>query len=265
MTASASQTSLCQRSLAAIGGKSSISSVFPSDGSVSADACNLLYLPTQEQLSRVAWWDCLAAQQTLSLLGAAPNTPEGGVNGIGIIPPTPWLYVYARPPDCLKARSIIPTFTNQSLASPLTTINNSAPFALSGRSQVPFKAAYAKDANGNPLSVILTNQGQAKLNYTINQPIPTIWDSQFEAAFVASLAVFLVPALAMNLSLMNLQLQVAKQIIEDARAGDANEGISSQNREADWIVARSGGSNNWRGDWAGVGLDNMAWPETGDQ
>lgn len=260
MTGSASPTSLCQRALAAIGGKSSISSVFPSDGSPSGNACNLLYTPTYEGLARAAWWDCLSSQATLSLLGAAPGTPEGGSSGVGLTPPIPWLYIYSRPPDCLKARSIVPTYIPQATSSPDTTANNAAPLLLPRKRQIPFKAAYSKDTNGNPLEVILTNQSEANLNYIVNQPNPTIWDSQFESAFVASLAAFLVPALALNLPLMNLQIQVAERMIAEARASDANEGSNCQDNLPDWIAARAGGSGGWYENWGGVGYDEMMWP-----
>ena len=262
MTATSSQLSVCQRALAQIGGKTTISSVFPSDGSVQANKCNLLYLPTFEALARTAWWDCLSQQATLSLLGAAAGTPEGGTSGTGLTVPTPWLYMYASPTNSLKARAIIPTFPFSGIGTPYTTSNNGAGVYLRGCGQIPFKVAYSTDASGNPLQVILTNQSQAQLAYIVNQPIPTIWDSQFDAAFVAALAAFLVPALAMNLPLMQTQAAMAERIIAEARASDANEGVSSQNREADWIVARSGGSGGWYGNldgWQGPGYDNMNW------
>ena len=262
MTASSSQTSLSNRALAAIGGKFFISSAFPSDGTAAGNAVNLLYNPTVEQLSRCAWWDCLSFQAPLTLLGAAPGTPEGGSSGVGLLPPTPWLYMYSRPGNCLKARAIIPTFPFNGVGTPDTTINNGAPVWLRGRGQIPFKAAYALDANNNPLAVILTNQSQAQLAYIINQPQPTIWDSQFEAAFVASLAAFLVPALAMNIPLMNLQIGIAERLIAEARTSDGNEGSNSQDNTPDWIRARSGGSGAGWGGWCGPTYDSMNWPLT---
>ena len=263
MTASSSQTSIANRSLAQIGGKSFISSAFPSDGTASGNAVNLLYTPTFEQLARTAWWDCLSFQATLSLLGAAPGTPEGGSSGAGLLPPTPWLYMYARPVNCLKARAIVPTFPFNGIGTPDTTINNGAPIWLRGRGQIPFKAAYSVDANGNPIGVILTNQSQAQLTYVVNQPQPAIWDSQFEAAYVASLAAFLVPALAMNMPLMNMQINIAERLIMDARASDANEGSNCQDNIPDWIIARSGGSGAWWDGWQGPGYNDMAWPGGG--
>ena len=52
---------------------------------------------------------------------------------------------------------------------------------------------YTTDSSGNPLEVILTNQQNAVANYTVNQQNPQVWDSLFTAAYVASLAAYLVP------------------------------------------------------------------------
>ena len=261
MTGSASQLSLCARALAQIGGKSTISSVFPSDGSQPSNMCNLLYQPTFEGLARTAYWNCLSIQASLSLLGAAPGTPEGGSSGTGILPPNPWLYSYSLPSDCLKARAIIPTFPANGVGTPATTINNGAPIWLRGRGQIPFKVATVKDTNNNPIAVILTNQSQAQLTYILNQPNPSIWDSQFEAAFVASLAAFLVPALALHLPLMNMQISIAERMIAEARAADGNEGSNSQDHVPDWIAARSGGSGAGGDFWQGPGYSDMCWPQ----
>ena len=262
MTAGTTSTSLSQRALYQIGGKSTVSSIFPSDGSAASNACNVLFVPTFQALARSAWWNCLSRQFTLSLIGAAPETPEGGANGFGILPPQPWLYLYQVPSDCLKSRAIVPTFPLQGVGVPLTTINNGAPIWLPGFGQIPFKVMYNVDANNNPIETIVTNQSQAQLIYTTNQQNPVVWDSQFEAAFVASLAAFLVPALSMQLSLMQMQVGIAEKIIAEARASDGNEGSNTQDHVPDWIRARSGGSGGWYGNNYGYGggYESMCWP-----
>lgn len=260
MVAGTTATSLCQRALAAIGGKATISSVFPSDGSQSANMCNLLFTPTYTQLGRSAWWGYFQKQATLSLLGAAPGTPEGGTNGSGILPPQPWLYLYQVPSDSLKCRAIIPTQTFQVAGPPLTTTNNAAPIWIRGQGQIPFKIRYNTDINGNPLQTIVCNQSQAQLIYTVNQQNPVVWDAEFEAAFVAALAAFLVPALALNMQLMSAQISIAERFIAEARASDGNEATNTQDHTPDWIRARSGGCGGVYSMWGGEGYGNMAWP-----
>ena len=262
MTAGTTPTSLAQRALLQLGGKASVSSIFPSDGSKAADACNVLYSPTFTQFARAAWWNCLSRQITLSLIGAAAGTPEGGTTGFGIIPPQPWSYLYQTPSDSLKARAIVPTYPAQSNGIPLTSANNSAPMWLPSYGQIPFKVMYNTDATGNPIETIVTNQSQAQLIYTTNQQNPVIWDSQFEAGYVASLAAFLVPALSMQIQLMQLQINIAEKVIADARASDANEGSNTQDHVPDWIRARAGGSGGWydSGNCGYGGWENIAWP-----
>lgn len=261
MPSNTSVVSLVNRSLLSIGARAQVSSISPSDGSTAADAASVLFTPTYEALARSAYWNCLQKEATLSLLAAAQGTPENPT-GTPPLPPQPWLYQYALPPDCLKARAIIPTFPAQGTGGPpLTTVNNSAGVWIRGQGQIPFQVAYATDSQNNPITVILTNQDQAQLTYTVNQPNPVIWDSQFQSAFVASLAAYLVPALSLHLPLMSAQISIAERIIAEARAADANEGTNSQDREADWIAARNGGGfSSWGWGSAYGNCENMSWP-----
>lgn len=262
MVATSTTTSLCNRSLFAGGSKSQIGNL--TERSAQADACNLFFIPTYNSLARTAWWNCFQKQATLSLLLAAANTPENP-SGTPPFPATPWVYQYLQPSDCLKARAVLPTVPAQSTGGvPLTTAQIAAPISLQGLRQIPFRVAYATDASNNPLNVILTNQEQAVLNYTVNQPNPAIWDSQFEEAFVAALAAFLVPALSLHMPLFQANVTIAERMIAAARTSDGNEGSSSQDNLPDWMRARAGGSGGWyEGGYYNVGYDNMAWPAYG--
>lgn len=256
-----SVVSLANRALLQIGGRQLISSL--TENSTAADAVNTLFTPTFEALARTAWWNCLRNQAVLTLLKAAQGTPENPSGTVLPLPPSPWLYEYALPSDCLHMRYIAPTLPVTGVGTvPLTTINNAAPTFLPNDGQIPFVVAYDTDPNGNPLTVLLTNQGQAQACYTVNQPNPSVWDSQFQAAFVSGLAAYLVPALTLHLPLMQLQIGVAERIIAEARAADANEGYNTQNRNAQWITARRGsGSVQYGNNLYGYpNFSNMSWP-----
>lgn len=261
MVSSVSTTSLANRSLLAIGGQNLVGNLTTNDDPASV-AVNTLWVPTYEQLGRSAWWNCFRAQSTLSLLKAAIGTPENPQGTTLATPPAPWLYEYQLPATCLHARYIVPTLPPGVVGAPtLTTGQINAPTSTGGnRYQIPFQVAYDTDVNGNPLTVILTNQSQAQLVFTVNQPNPSIWDSQFQAAFVATLAAFLVPALTLHMPLMTVQVQLAERIIQEARAADGNEGTTSQNRQADWIVARSGGGYENYATALFPAYFNIAWP-----
>lgn len=261
MPSAVSTVSLANRSLLAIGNQSLIGNLNTPDDAA-AVAVNTLWVPTYEQLARAAWWNTFRAQGVLSLLKAQVGTPENPQGNTLPEPPVPWLYEYALPSNCLHARYIVPTLPPGIVGAPaLTTGQINAPLFTGGnRYQIPFQVAYDTDAMGNPLTVILTNQCQAQLVYTINNPNPSIWDSQFQAAFVATLAAFLVPALTLHMPLAAIQAQLAERMIAEARAADANEGTVSQNRVADWIAARSGGGTENYVNALYPAYLNVSWP-----
>ena len=266
MTASSSIISLANRALLSIGARAQIQSL--QEGSTESNAINALYSSTFQQLARSAMWNCLRAQKILSLLAAAAGTPENPQGTTMPLPPFPYLYQYAAPSDSLDIRFLLPTFPTQAAQGgnpiPLTTSDWQSNYMFGSPGQIPFEVAYAADAQNNPLQVILTNLRDAQAVYTVNQQNPVIFDSLFEAAMVASLAVYLVPALSLNLPLMQMSIKTAEAMIGQARVRDGDEGYTSQNREADWMRARNQGGNigwNQRGfsPMYGSGL-GMSWP-----
>lgn len=256
----ASDITLTNRALLQIGARAQVSSL--DEGSTAANAASILWVPTYEQLGRAANWNTFRKQAILSLLKAAQGTPENPNGTTMPLPPQPWLYSYAYPSDCLKVRFLLPTYIVGSVSGtvPDTTANNAAPLMFPGNGgQVPFAVAYDVDATNNPITVILTNLTQAQCVYTVNQPNPNGWDPQFQQAFVSTLAAFLVPALSMNASLMQGMIASAEKAITAARVTDGNEGVTSQNREADWIVARGGGVGYY-----GLGYAGSQWYSSGE-
>lgn len=232
--------SICNRALLAIGmPQAQISDI--NSGDVAASACATLFTPTYEALARSAYWNCLRQQATLSLIQAAQGTPENPQGTSLPLPPNPWLYAYQLPSDCLQARFIVPSIPTQPSGTVPISPNLVAAPALFPTESIPFRVAYSTDANNNPLQVVLTNQTQAQLVYTVNQQNPQIWDSMFQAAMVASLAAYLVPALSLNLPLAQMQIKLAEQLIEQARVRDGDEGTTSQDHIPDFIRARNAG------------------------
>lgn len=252
---------MCNRSLAQAGAREQITSF--TEGSVSSINCNLLFQPTFEQLGRAAHWNCLRNQDSLTLLKAAQGTPENQTGSILPTPPQPWLYEYLLPTDCLMVRFLLPTFLPQVGSVPIFPTPSSLAPTLLPRQEIPFVVS-TDVVSGNRTKVILTNLALAQIVYTLNEPNPDFWDSQFQAGYVASLAAFLIPPLNLNMSLLGMQIKIANQIIAEARSADGNEGVVSQNREASWIVARGCGQEIGYGDGCGYQeYGQMAWPSGG--
>lgn len=265
MTAGTSIVNISNRALLSIGARTQISNI--NEGSTAANAILTLYPSTFTALARSAAWNCLRNQASLTLIAAAQGTPENPDGATLPLPPPPWLYQYVTPSDNLQIRYLLPPFTNSTPSGsiPQTPVSNLAspwvPGACGGR--IPFSVAYATDSNNNPIETVLTNQTQALVVYTVNQQNPTIWDSLFEQAMVASLAAYLVPALSLDLPLMDRQVKIAEAAIVQARVRDGDEGLTTQDRQADWIRARTTG---YLYDYGGAGSSpwgfwsNMVWP-----
>lgn len=260
------QLDIANRALLGVGARAQISSLRPSDGSVEGDAVTTLWQSTFEQLARTAHWNCLGKQETLSLLQAAQGTPENPTGSTYTLPPTPWLYSYAYPSDCLDLRYIVPSYpANTGSSTPATTINNSAGTWLPSGGQIPYKVQTVLGQNDAPVVVILCNQSQAQAIYTVNYSNPGIWDSLFQQAMVASLGAYLVPALSLDLPLLDRCVKQAEAAIAQARTRDGNEGVTTMDHVPDWIQARNCGQG-WGNGWLGGSNQgyNMIWPNSFD-
>ena len=255
-----SQVDITNRALAAISARATVSSIAPSDGSNEANNAALLFQPTYEMLGRAAFWNIFRKQASLSLVKAAQGTPENPGGTILPLPPSPWLYCYAYPPDCLMVRFLLPTLNSLATGAPFPTLGL-APVAIGGAPATAFVIAYDTDASGNPIRVILTNLDQAQAVYTVNLPNPDQWDSGFQEAMVAALGAKLVPALTGNLAMMQLQVGIATRIVGDARKSDGNEGMTVVDPIPDWIRTRG---YRWLSGWPGAcciaPYGSLYWP-----
>jgi hypothetical protein len=242
-----SEVDIANRALSSIGTRSQITSLV--ENSNEAKQCNLLLEPLRDELLRMAPWNCATNFGTLSLVCAAPGTPENPSTGVANwskgIPPPGWAYEYAYPSDCLLPLWIVPQFsTGFASGVPITTaVTGGAPQFWNGP-PVRFKVAIDQITNGIPAingddtKVILTSQEQAILAYVKRVTNPDVWDSQFQQALVASLAARLVFTLTGDKGLANLKISEANGFIMIARQGDGNEGLTINDVTPDWIRMR---------------------------
>lgn len=261
----ADQLSICNRALLAVGARAQISTLNPSDGSVEANACSVLFQPTFEQLARTAPWNCLGKQVTLSLVAAASGTPENPEGTSLPVPPSPWLYAYAYPSDCLDVRYIVPSYPASTGSTPDFPVNVASATWLPTGGQIPFKVQLIDATPASQRLCVLTNQELAQVVYTTNFSNPAGWDSLFQEGMVASLGAFLVPALSLSLPLLDRCVKQAEVAIAQARVRDGNEGVTNMDHTPDWMQARLGGTG-WYSLGYGYGSTqgyNMCWPSGG--
>jgi hypothetical protein len=274
------------------------------EGTVEAQVVLRNYGTALRQISRSAHWNCLRRRLSMTLLNdATGNTTRqqqqaGGpvTVGPGTVGMRPWVYEYAWPVDCVKARFV-----------PATQIGGPGPPAgnialppnplMSGLNQgffprqVPSRFVVSNDVIptligypaawnqipdtsqtlGQGLSsqtVILSNQICADLVYTALITYPDQWDPLFRQAFVALLASQIVMGVTQDrklaLSLRQEQISVCKMALEQARISDGNEGFFSVDHQPDWLRIRNTGAWNGSGwGWDGLGVLGYGWDSCG--
>jgi hypothetical protein len=237
-------------------------------------------------LLRAAHWGFARAQTPLLLLGDA----TGQTPNVGTIVPQPWVYSYAYPENCMKAR-FVPWNWNGVIASVPTgniqPVNPNSPI-VGGLGQPPFAGVKLRPAKflegidpNNPAApgpnnyvvqgvspqgrtAIFTNVQNAQLVYTALMNYPSNWDPTFRAAFVAYLASEIALPIWVNrdkeygAKRRIEQIAIAKDKILQARAVSANEaGWNNSDFETDWMRFRHTGGRGYGGGW-GLGGDGSA-------
>jgi len=248
-------TDIANRSLSAIGTRSQIADL--NEDSPEARACKLLIEPLRDEVLRMAPWNCAFNYQNLSLICAAPGTPENPGAGLNVwdkgIPPPPWSYEYAYPSDCLRPVFVVPQFTTGFTSGvPITTaVTGGAPAFWNGP-PVRYKVGVDQigisglpDPAGSDQKVIWTNQEHAILAFVKRVEDPDVWDSGFQQALVAALGARLVITLTGDKGLAQLKISEANQYISIARVGDGNEGLTINDVTPDWIRVRGISYQAW--------------------
>lgn len=241
-------TEVANLALAEIGNRVPITSF--SDGSPAANAAALFYTPKTQMLLRTANWDFARAGATPLTLWKSLLTASGQISATP--PPQPWQYSYLYPTDCLKMRFVQPTLQNAAPGTPLTT----APAPVWGAppvpTAIPFVIGTDFDASGNPIRTILCNIPSAQAVYTRDlSEFPDLWDPLFLAGETALLGSYFINALARNAAQMNQQVATAKAVIDQARAANANESISTVDHTPDWMRVRTMSSPLWAWNYVG--------------
>lgn len=166
--------------LSRIGQADRIGSIY--EGSKAAKAAIDVYSQTRDELLRDGDYGFAERNVAASLLKFAPPDgyfPPNLWDGT-LYPPTPWLYEYAYPDDCLKVRSVKP--------QPLFVMNFDPQ---------PNVFRIENDKYYTPSrKVILCNVENAMLVYSAQVTDPTVWEADFIEMFAAALGRKMAPVLA---------------------------------------------------------------------
>jgi hypothetical protein len=268
------------------------------EGGTVANAAVRVYQTTRQQLLRAAQWNFARRMTILQLLNdATGQTTQAQIAAGGPVtvgPGTPgmygWIYEYAWPVDCLRARWVphnwnttaSPATANSYSISPQTipgvSMNPIPPHlrparfvvttdnvptligAISDWSQFPDYQGIQGQAPTQQ-TVILTNQRCAHLCYTADIVQPGLWDQLFEQAFVVTLASQLAMAVLPDkkyaIAMRDKCIASAKSALDQARVIDGDEQPQSTDHIPDWIKTRRIGGP-WHNGWGGNdGIDGL--------
>jgi len=225
-----SQVEIANMALDVIGTRSTIASL--TEGSIESNAISRHWSNALDSVLRAAHWNFARKQIALTLLqdGTAGGTPLA-----------PWLFEYAYPSDCVMARYVMPPIQVTPVAG---YVSQPSPVAAIG-APVRFLVSADSDSNGNPISVILTNQPQAVGIYTFRNTNTAMWDPLFVQCFAAYLGSRICITLTGDKTMMKEAVQMASQYSLDAQAKSGNEGITVIDSTPDWMRVRG-----YASDWA---------------
>jgi hypothetical protein len=193
-----SAVQICNLALSSLGSKSTISSL--EENSIEARVCKLHYDISRDKVLEDYEWRFASKDVALAVIGTAPCD---------------WLYQYAYPSDCLKARRIV------SLVR--TDI------------EIPFDIKLGED---NVSKVIVTDTESAILRYTAAAIETTLFSATFKQALAFRLALDIAIPLTRDRAIADLQNNLYFEAIGKAKSKDGNEVGQDEPRQAAWITNR---------------------------
>lgn len=196
-----SEVKICNMALGRIGISIFIDSL--TERSQAAIVCNNYYEACRDAVLEDAPFNFSTTRAVLADLGT---------------PPTNWLYRYALPSDCVKARRLVVPGMREPTA----------------RNRIPFEVAVENDAK-----VLYTDQPAAELIYSQRVTNPNL----FSAQFIMALAWLLASEIAMPLSaaagLGDRAVKMYAHFISQAQAGSLREGQGGPEPDCAFLAERN--------------------------
>jgi len=230
------------RALAEAGTRSSVQST--SEDSAEARVCNIFYDAVRQTVLRMAPWGSVRKFTTLGLLKAVPGTPENTgaatETWVATDPPPPWSYAYAYPSDAIFIRYVMAQPYQAPSVAPIFPIGTGLQ-----RTVPPMKFIISSDldSEGNVRKIIATDAERAIACYNADLG-PDMWDPFLTECVVFGLAGKICLDLNGKMKLQQVLYARANQMALEARAADANEGLTINDHVPDWIAARESAGIN---------------------
>ena len=226
MTVGLSSTGIGNMALSHIGARSKIESL--EEVSSEAAEINLWYDWSRRQVLEAFDWGFARRRLALALHGDTISTTTGDpLAGV-------WGYRYQYPADCIVMRKI---------QNPNAPPDDATPFDIE------------TNLDGTQ-KTILTDLQDAVGVYTYDAVSPTLFSPFFVSTLSHLIAHYVAFPLTGKRNIKGDELQIYQELIRIAPAHSANESVSPPPREAEWIRARSQGSQQ-----AKKGASFVAYPD----
>lgn len=215
----ASEVQICNLALSHLGDRGQITLL--TENSREAFHCNFVYETARDALLRAYAWRFATKYQALADLGS---------------PPSPWLYRYAYPQDCLKARALVnPAAAVAATPGTVFFSERSTYYPGEMNEPVPFEIAAGDNLESR---VILTDLETATLEYTAAVTNPAAFPPDFTLTLSWFVAMEVAIPLSGNQKLYQQAAAGFQAALLRASAQDAGEGYRSRSHTPDWLAAR---------------------------
>jgi hypothetical protein len=218
----ASEVDICNLALGHLGDNATVASLDPPEGSAQAEHCARFYPIARDSLLELHDWNFATRRAQLAAL--TNNWPQ-------------WDYAYAKPSDCLRVLAVIPPNVADDYTTVVGITANGLP--MTGGTTVP--QPYAVELNDDLAEVILTDQEDAVLRYTVR----TTDTTKFSPLFVVTLSHHLASMLAgpilkgdAGAAEGKRQQALAQGYLARAAQSDANQRKVDPTHNVGWIQGR---------------------------
>lgn len=221
----AAEVDICNLALAYLGDEANVASINPPDQSAQASHCARFYPQARDELLEMHTWQFATTRAALAL---ASN------------PSSSWQYAYAAPANVLNYLAVLdPSATGDySMQAPLAYVANaSGQPGLGVYSPQPYVVETAADGS----EIVLTNQQNAVLRYTLSMSDTTKFSPTFVEALARLLAAKLAgPLLKGEVGRQEGQAQMGwfTRAFEKAVESDANQRRINLAHGPAWMVNR---------------------------
>jgi hypothetical protein len=197
-----SEVSICNVALGRLAISNEIASL--TEQSNEAVQCRRFYETTRDRVLTEAPWNFASRRSSLANVGT---------------PPDGWGYRYRYPNDCLQARKII----------------NPASRSPAADQRIPFAVMEDQDNAGK---VIVTDEANAVLEYTLRVTDTTLFSPGFDSALAWALAAEIGGPLKADVKWIQLAEQRYAMALMQAWANSANEGQEDTAQDSEFVRAR---------------------------